>query len=361
MRRSNFIKCVLTAISMAVYAISGAQPQKVEFVKTVHDFGDIMLNSGHHKYTFTFKNTSQQPVVIQTVISSCGCTTTDWTRSPIMPGESGKIDATFLNDQGPYPFDKSLTVYITGEQRPVVLRIKGVVHEKSKTLKELFPVNYGEISLRSSYIDLGNIARGEIRKEVIEIANTSSRVAEVSFSALPAGVRMDVNPKSIAPGKRGELEITFNSSQTNTWGSISLTPIFVVNGRAISEKEFTIQANIRDNFRSLTKEELDNAPVPMANSSTFDFGSVKQGSSVLASFRIRNLGRRDLIIHKIDLSEPNIKVKHPTKITPGSTGIIEASIVVGTETGEKGYILSLITNSPSRPVMNLIITGVVNR
>ena len=44
-----------------------------------------------------------------------------------MPGESGEIQATFLNDQGPFPFEKSLTVYTSASNKPVILRLRGIV------------------------------------------------------------------------------------------------------------------------------------------------------------------------------------------------------------------------------------------
>ena len=82
----------------------------VRFDRTVYDFGDVTVGQGALTCTFTASNISSKPVVIYNVVSSCGCTGVKWTREPIMPGNSGKITATYSNDEGPYPFDKTLTV-----------------------------------------------------------------------------------------------------------------------------------------------------------------------------------------------------------------------------------------------------------
>ena len=108
----------------------------LEIDKTVHNFGDIQLKSGPVSCTFTITNTSDKPAVIYNVVSTCGCTDVQWTREPLMPGKKGKISVTYSNDEGPYPFDKTLTVYISDTKKPVLLKVRGVCIEKPKPLEE---------------------------------------------------------------------------------------------------------------------------------------------------------------------------------------------------------------------------------
>ncbi len=98
-----------------------------EFDKTIHDFGKISQEDGPVSCTFTVKNTGDEPLTIFAVVSSCGCTGAEWTRESIAPGESGEVSATYTNDEGPYPFDKILTVYTSAQKKPVLLHLKGVV------------------------------------------------------------------------------------------------------------------------------------------------------------------------------------------------------------------------------------------
>ena len=59
--------------------------------------------------------------------SSCGCTNVRWTRTSLAKGEKGTIEATYTNEDGPYPFDKTITVYLSDIRKPVVLHLRGVV------------------------------------------------------------------------------------------------------------------------------------------------------------------------------------------------------------------------------------------
>ncbi len=334
--------------------------QGIEFDKMIHNFGDLQLSSGKQNCTFTFKNISQQPIVIQTVISSCGCTTPEWTKNPVKPGESGKINVTFLNDQGPYPFDKSLTVYVSGSPRPLILRIKGVVHEKQKSLKQLFPEKFGAMAMRKSPIDGGQLIQGSVANQSFEIANISTAPIKVTFTNLSKGLTISVNPATIAPGNRGEMVVNIDTKIEKNWGFTAYKATPVINGKTVS-KVLTINTIIREDFSNLKKEDIDQAPLPMASKSSSNFGIISSGKIIETSFDIKNIGRKDLIIHKIDTSESEVELKYPEVIAPGSTGTIKVSINTTGKFGEKIYILTLITNSPSRPLVNLLVTGQITK
>ena len=100
------------------------------FDKTVHDFGKIRLKDGPRSCTFTLINNGTEDVNILAVTTSCGCTSVKWTREAIKPGCRGKVDATFSNDEGPYPFDKTIAVYLSDSSKPVILHMKGTATKK---------------------------------------------------------------------------------------------------------------------------------------------------------------------------------------------------------------------------------------
>jgi len=130
------MKRCLTAILALVLATVAAAGQKdfgaARFDKTVHDFGRVNTRDGAVSCVFTVTNISQEPLNIFAVTTTCSCTSSNWTKKSIAPGESGTIEATFTNDEGPYPFDKTLNVYLSGLERPVVLHVKGTAFTGKK-------------------------------------------------------------------------------------------------------------------------------------------------------------------------------------------------------------------------------------
>lgn len=92
---------------------------------TTHDFGKIKQGTPvTHEFKFT--NSGKTPLVITNVQASCGCTTPDWSKEPVMPGGQGFIKATF-NAASPGAFSKTVTVTANIETGFVQLTIKGEV------------------------------------------------------------------------------------------------------------------------------------------------------------------------------------------------------------------------------------------
>lgn len=75
---------------------------------------------------YEFKNTGKTAVVITQVQGSCGCTATDYTKEPILPGKSAKVTATY-NAANKGAFTKTVTVTTSAETTPKILTLKGTV------------------------------------------------------------------------------------------------------------------------------------------------------------------------------------------------------------------------------------------
>lgn len=96
----------------------------LSFKADAFNFGNVDEGSPA-VHVFEFKNTGKEPIVIDRVQPSCGCTTPDWTKEPIAPGKSGVIKASYGTQGRPGAFDKTLTVFSNAGTK--VLTIKGMV------------------------------------------------------------------------------------------------------------------------------------------------------------------------------------------------------------------------------------------
>ena len=90
---------VMSALVFAQEAATASKEgAKIEFSEKSKDFGDI-FQGDKVSHTFKFKNTGNQPLILSNVITTCGCTATEWPREPIAPGAEAEINATF-NSRG---------------------------------------------------------------------------------------------------------------------------------------------------------------------------------------------------------------------------------------------------------------------
>jgi hypothetical protein len=83
--------------------------ENMKFEKETHDFGTIPEGPSA-EYEFQFKNTGKEPIIIQQVHASCGCTTPSYSKDPVLPGKSGKIKASYSTQGRPNAFTKTITV-----------------------------------------------------------------------------------------------------------------------------------------------------------------------------------------------------------------------------------------------------------
>ncbi len=98
----------------------------------VHDFGEVP-EGPNADYVFEFTNVGKEPLIIQNANASCGCTTPEWPKEPILPGKTGRIKVSFATaGRGGQPFDK--TVFLTSnavhDKERYELHIKGFVKSK---------------------------------------------------------------------------------------------------------------------------------------------------------------------------------------------------------------------------------------
>lgn len=66
----------------------------IEFDSKTYNFGQIVKGQ-IVEHTYFFTNTGNIDLVIDEVDPSCGCTTPEWTKEPVKPGEKGKIRVKF--------------------------------------------------------------------------------------------------------------------------------------------------------------------------------------------------------------------------------------------------------------------------
>ncbi|MBR2438022.1 MAG: DUF1573 domain-containing protein, partial [Bacteroidales bacterium] len=120
----------------------------------------------------------------------------------------------------------------------------------------------------------------------------------------------------------------------------------------------SIECMIIDNFSGISKEEKNRAAMLLAENSSYNFGTVRKGEKVKATFNLRNTGHSFLKYHKIE-KKPEIEINSKTGLNPGEKSTLEAVLDTKNCSGEVIYTLTLITNSPNRPLVNLFITGTV--
>ena len=119
------ILSIATAIIAFISLTAMMQVGEFKFKSESHDFGTIAYNKPvSHEFAFT--NAGKSPIIISEVAPSCGCSVADFSKTPVKPGESGKIKVTY-NAATKGPFTKSFIVKSNTKTPVKTLTIKGNV------------------------------------------------------------------------------------------------------------------------------------------------------------------------------------------------------------------------------------------
>lgn len=119
-------QATLVQAATAPAASSTLTPENVAFKSDTYDFGSIEEGPAAD-HVFSFTNTGKEPLVIQRVQPSCGCTTPDWTKEPVAPGKTGMIKASYGTQGRPGHFEKTMTVFTNAGTK--MLTFKGTVEK----------------------------------------------------------------------------------------------------------------------------------------------------------------------------------------------------------------------------------------
>lgn len=116
-------------LSLLTFCALQLTAQKIDFEVKEINYGDLMQGDNGLRI-FKFKNTGNAPLVISEVQKTCGCTSPDYTKTPIMPGETSEIKVSYdTNRIG--QFTKFVTVFSNDpENNSVQLKIYGNIKAK---------------------------------------------------------------------------------------------------------------------------------------------------------------------------------------------------------------------------------------
>ena len=126
------MKKILLATSILFSALAiNAQDLKADAVVKVnqerHDFGKIKQGVPVTTF-FELTNITDKPIYLENVTASCGCTTPEYSKEPIVAGGTTKIKVGY-NAATPAHFEKDVFIKIAGVSDMKIVKISGDVVE----------------------------------------------------------------------------------------------------------------------------------------------------------------------------------------------------------------------------------------
>lgn len=328
----------------------------IGFSEKAHDFGKIKEINGAVSHDFEFVNTGNAPILIKNVESSCGCTSPQWSKQPVLPGKKGYVKATFDPKDRPGFFDKTITVYSNARTPVVELKIKGTVEGRARTVLDDYPYELPSgLRLPQENLSLLKVRKGESKTMQVGIFNNSGKEAVVTFQGLPAYLEMKAEPQKIGNREKGLITATYHTARHGEFGLNEEEVTMLVNG-----KKYALPVTIYIE-EDLSKADPANAPAIDADKKYYNFGKTASGQPASFTYRVKNTGNAPMQIHRIYTNDKRVEVEIAKKqLQPGESVPVTVKTKSGAETGKLTCLVSVISNCPVTPEFNLRFYGEID-
>jgi hypothetical protein len=336
------------------------QAELLIFNEKIHDFGELQEMDGNANYEFTFSNNVGRAIKILTVQASCGCTTPDWSKEPVIQGKSGFIKVSFDPRGKPGYFNKTLTVTTDLGGDPIVLQIKGQVLSTLKKKETAFTVQSGNLRLKTTSFNLGRIfINKEPSSAEFEIYNEGDK--EIRFLETAAPFYLQVNaPSSLQPKEKGILRIVYNAASKNQYGFASDNIEFITDDEALPRKSFSVYATVEEYFPVLSSEESAKAPVLSLEYTTADLGRTKPNRPLSGTMKLKNSGKKDLQIRAIQSNCTCLNVVNSkTTVKSNEEAVLTVTFNSQGRKGTHQKAITIYSNDPRNPVQRITFTAYI--
>ena len=356
-------RLILSAL-LAVAGLATASAQGVlTWLETEHDFGTFNESDERVKCVMRAVNTGTEPVTILRVVPTCGCTTGDYTRTPVAVGDTATVTLTYHAVGRVGAFDKAVYVYTNGEQSKTTLHIKGSVLAAPSTVKEMYPYQAGALCLDREIMTFGEVTHGSSKMSYIGAYNNSADTITVSFDNVPKYIEIEAFPPRVPPFGLCTISAFFNSFEGTQWGlNTAKIGLQAKQGAQSFTTAINLAATVNEDFSGLTKKQLEKAPIALVSNDVVDFGKFSRGAgTVRRQFTMSNSGRSPLLIRRIYCPDSIVGTSADVaEVKPG--GSCTVSVAVNAAAIDGLYLntrLTVITNDPSHPKQEVRLVGIV--
>ncbi len=268
-----------------------------------------------------FTNKGDRPLLIKSVHPSCGCMDVTFPKEKIEPREQGEItltyDAKLLG-----AFHKDVEIFTNASEDPTYIYINGVVVTEIKDYSKDYPIDLGNIRLKSNYIEFDDVNKGDHPVAELELINVDRVAYQPELMHLPPYLSMECVPENIPPGKSGIIKLTLNSEKLNLMG-LNQTSVYLARyiGDKIGEaNEIVVSAVLLPDFSQLKESDLANAPELYITEKKVNIGSLGGKEKRSAKVMLINMGKSDLHFQQVQVFSKSISVSLGNRVLkPGKS------------------------------------------
>lgn len=347
---------VVTILSLIFPCLNASGQRLLAFIDTV--------DAGRTGYripvvaSFELKNRSSRHVTINNVVLDCGCTSADYPRRPIAPGETFTLTLTYDARMLGH-FVKQAAVYYSHSKDPLWLVMRGVVQRDWVDYAKVYPHRYGQLLTDVADIEFDDVNKGDRPQMDVHVFNNSEKSMSPRLLHLPSYLQADVQPPLLPAGQAGVIHLTLYTEHLHDYG-LTQSSVYMaqqLGERVSQDTEIPVSVVLLPDMSSYAGTALDQAPRLQLSEDSVTMGIVSGKLHNKATITVTNTGKSQLDISSLQLFTRGMTVTlDKRRLKPQQTAKLKLSI-------DREKLLNsrsrprvlMITNDPQSPKTTIAI------
>ncbi|WP_430817709.1 DUF1573 domain-containing protein [Carboxylicivirga sp. RSCT41] len=317
-------RCIVATTFLLSFLSGKLQAQEVDatlFKSTSHYFGTFSKAKGKQTHRFELVNTSNKPLVINRVRSTCGCAATEYTREPIAPGGEGYVKVVFDPAKFSGYFSKRISVYTSAGSQPTQLTITGRIRVNNR-INDSFDQFLGDLRAEKKENYLGDKEKKNEISADLKMINVMRDVVKLRLVSYPQWLSScEITNSELKQGDNSRILIRVNTIELPQWGRLAGNiEVEIKRGIKTVVKKVPVAINLIDAFSDLSPQQMENLPVISYQPDTLHLNH-KPGKVINSKVSITNSGKSPLHIRNVQSNSDQVHFKkYDAVIEPGKKG-----------------------------------------
>lgn len=202
-------------------------------------------NDAPETFIYSFRNTSDSPVKIDRVVSTCTCAKAECNKETVGPGQEASVRLTYYPKGHPGTFERKVFVYTDGHKAPsAILRLKVNV-SSGDDLSGLYSIQMGKIRLRADQIRFSPGKKGVGRLAFLNISGAPLKL-QCDANFLPSCLEFRTEPQIVQDGEEGEIVISFDPERYSEGSRRRQMPV-ILQSMGVPPSQSTIKVTVENN------------------------------------------------------------------------------------------------------------------
>ncbi|MFO7825495.1 MAG: DUF1573 domain-containing protein [Cyclobacterium sp.] len=354
----------LLGFSSLLFSCSGeVKSQDVEgsglvWEKKLLNIGAVLEENGTATADFYFVNKTDTLVLIEEVMTDCGCTVAEYSSDTIAQEKVGHVMITYDHQSRGGTFSKMIVVKTNVDPEGDSLFLEGVNVPYPKNPETHYKVKKGGLGFVFETNNLGTLFTNQTKIKPLDFYNFNDSPLQLNQvqKNIPEHMQVQMIPAVVQPGSRGVLEISYDPALKNDLGFIEETVDLSLISSEKIDLSLSFIAIIHEYFDPVPVNQLDSVPKLKISELEVDLGKISSGNKVSKVVTLENAGPHPLNLRKVVSNCACISLDIPThELQAGQRVDLVFTFDPKGRRGIDHKTITFFSNDPLNPTQTVII------